>query len=103
MTTLDGTALVYASSDGGGSWRGLAIPQAAADHKYGVQLIDKTHGLLQLDHGLLSTADSGRTWHQVQLPPGQGFGLGAHFLNASKGWYQDLAAYPNRAAQPSSM
>jgi hypothetical protein len=29
--------------------------------------------------------------------------LGAHFITAESGYYQDLAAYPNQAAQPSSM
>lgn len=103
MTASDGTGLVYASANGGRAWSQLVIPQNAAAQKYGMQLIDARHGLLQLQRGLMSTADAGRSWHQVPLPPGQSFGLGAHFITADSGYYQDLAAYPNQAAQPSSM
>jgi photosystem II stability/assembly factor-like uncharacterized protein len=102
-TALDGAGLVYASTDGGRAWSQLMIPQSVAAQKYGIQLIDARHGLLQLQRGLMSTADAGRSWHQVPLPPGQAFGLGAHFITADRGYYQDLAAYPNQAAQPSSM
>jgi photosystem II stability/assembly factor-like uncharacterized protein len=59
--------------------------------------------MLQLNSGLLATADAGQTWRHVPLPPGQSFGLGAHLLSPSEGWYHDLAAYPNQSAQPSSM
>ena len=103
MTALDGTGLLYASTNGGNAWSQLTVPQSAAAQKYGIQLIDARHGLLQLQRGLMSTADAGRSWHQVPLPPGQSFGLGAHFITADSGYYQDLAAYPNQAAQPSSM
>jgi photosystem II stability/assembly factor-like uncharacterized protein len=103
MTAFDGTGLVYASTDGGRAWGQLTIPQSVAAQKYGIELIDRQHGLLQLQRGLMSTADAGRTWHQVPLPPGQSFGLGAHFITADTGYYQDLAAYPNQSAQPSSL
>jgi photosystem II stability/assembly factor-like uncharacterized protein len=103
MTTLDGAPLLYASLDAGRSWQAIAVPQAGVDQKFGFQLIDRTTGILQLGHGLMSTVNAGRTWQGVSLPPGQSFGLGAHFLTANKGWYQDLEAYPNQAAQPSSM
>jgi photosystem II stability/assembly factor-like uncharacterized protein len=94
---------VESTSNGGRSWRPVAIPSDATLNKYGFQVIDQSNVLLQLSHGLLATSDAGRTWHQVSLPPGQSFGLGAHFLSPKEGWYQDLAAYPNQSAQPSSM
>lgn len=103
MTALDGTGLVYASTDGGHAWSQLAIPQNVGARKYGIELIDQRHALLQLQRGLMSTADGGRSWNQVPLPPGQSFGLGAHFITVDSGYYQDLAAYPNQAAQPSSL
>jgi photosystem II stability/assembly factor-like uncharacterized protein len=103
LTTLDGGSILYASSDAGSSWQAIAVPQAEVDQKFGFQLIDRANGIVQLGHGLMSTVNAGRTWQGVPLPPGQSFGLGAHFLTANKGWYQDLAAYPNQAAQPSSM
>jgi photosystem II stability/assembly factor-like uncharacterized protein len=103
MTTLDGEPLLYASSDVGRSWRAIAVPKAGVDNKYGFQLIDRTNGILQLGHGVMSTTNAGQSWLPVPLPPGQTFGPGAHFLTADQGWYQDLTAYPNQAAQPSSM
>jgi photosystem II stability/assembly factor-like uncharacterized protein len=98
-----GDALIYGTSDGGVSWRQIAMPNQSSNDKYGIQLIDKTHGFVQRGRGLLATADGGQTWHAVPLPPGYTFGLGARFLTASRGWYQDLAAFPDQAAQPSSM
>jgi photosystem II stability/assembly factor-like uncharacterized protein len=92
---------VEATSDGGRTWRPVAITPDATLNKYGFQVIDQSNVLLQLSHGLMATSDAGRTWHQVLLPPGQSFGLGAHFLSPKEGWYQDLAAYPNQSAQPS--
>ncbi len=100
MTTLDGGPLLYRTSDFGRSWQAIAVPQAGVDQKFGFQLIDRTTGMVQLGHGLMSTGNGGQTWQEVPLPAGQTFGLGAHFLTANKGWYQDLAAYPNQAAQP---
>ena len=102
-TTPDGQALQYATSNGGRSWHELTIPQGVVTHKYGMEMIDKSDGLIQLDRGLLSTVNGGASWDVVPLPPGQTFGLGAHFLDSKRGWYQDLAAYPDQAAQPSSM
>ena len=103
MTTLDGGPLLYRTSDSGRSWQAIAVPQAGVDQKFGFQLIDRNTGMVQLGHGLMSTGNGGQTWQEVPLPAGQTFGLGAHFLTANKGWYQDLAAYPNQSAQPSSM
>jgi photosystem II stability/assembly factor-like uncharacterized protein len=103
MTTLAGGPLLYRTSDLGRSWQPIAAPQAGVDQKFGFQLIDRTTGMVQLGHSLMSTGNGGQTWQEVPLPAGQTFGLGAHFLTANKGWYQDLAAYPNQAAQPSSM
>jgi photosystem II stability/assembly factor-like uncharacterized protein len=105
MTSLTGEPLLYASSNAGRSWSQLTVPQTVTfeNQKYGIQVIDKTNGFLQLGRGLLSTVDGGHDWRQVPLPPGLPFGLGAHFLDSGKGWYQDLTAYPDQAAQPSSM
>jgi len=99
-----GVALGYATADGGRTWRNLTFPSPdPAGHKFGVQLIDAAHGVLQLSDGLYTTADGGGHWRIVPLPPGQRFGPGAHFLSPSEGWYQDLAAYPNQTQQPSAM
>jgi photosystem II stability/assembly factor-like uncharacterized protein len=103
LRTTSGESLVYGTSDGGLSWRTIAIPTEASNNKEGIQLVDEIHGFVQHGHGLLATADGGRTWRAVPLPPGYTFGLGARFLTASKGWYQDLGVNPNQTAQPSSM
>ena len=99
-----GTGLVYATLDGGRTWRQLTFPSPDPDdYKYGVQVLDGTHGTLQLGHGLFATSDGGRRWRTVSLPPGQHFGLDARFLNPSVGWYLDTAAYPDRTQQPTAM
>jgi photosystem II stability/assembly factor-like uncharacterized protein len=103
LRTFRGEAMVYGTSDGGVSWRAIATPKEASDNKYGIQLVDASHGFVQHGRGLVATADGGRSWHPVPLPLGYTFGLGARFLTASTGWYQDIAAYPDQAAQPSSM
>jgi photosystem II stability/assembly factor-like uncharacterized protein len=103
LRTTGGEGLVYGTSDGGVSWRPIPIPTESSRDKYGIQLIDESHGFVQHGRGLLATADGGRTWRTVPLPPGYTFGLGARFLTASRGWYQDIRAYPDQAAQPSSM
>jgi photosystem II stability/assembly factor-like uncharacterized protein len=99
-----GAGIVYATRDGGRTWRRLPVPAAAAlGDKFGLQVIDRTHAMLLLGRGILATADGGRTWRPVPPPPGEGFGLGAHFLSPSQGWYLDLAVYPGRAQQPTAM
>lgn len=103
LRTAGGDSLIYGTSDGGRSWRPLDIPRESSRDKYGIQLIDASHGFLQHGRGLHATADGGRTWRPVPLPPGYTFGLGARFLTATRGWYQDIRAYPDQAAQPSSM
>jgi photosystem II stability/assembly factor-like uncharacterized protein len=103
LRTTGGESLVYGTSDGGLSWRTIAIPTEASNNKEGIQLVDEIHGFVQHGRGLLATADGGRNWRPVPLPPGYTFGLGARFVTPSRGWYQDLEAYPDQAAQPSSM
>lgn len=103
LRTTRGEALIYGTSDGGRSWRQIATPTESSNDKYGIQLIDESHGFVQRGHGLLATADGGRTWRPVPLPPGYTFGLGARFLTANKGWYQDIGVSPGQSAQPSSM
>lgn len=96
-------ALIYGTSDGGRSWRRMTIPTESSNDKYGIQLIDESHGFVSRGRGLLATADGGRTWQPVPLPPGYTFGLGARFITARRGWYQDLGVDPNQTAHPSSM
>lgn len=103
LRTFGGGDLIYGTSDGGRSWRAVAIPKELPNHLLGIQLIDKTHAFALLGRGLLTTADGGLTWRPVSLPPGLTFGLGAHFLTPTRGWYQDLAAYLDQAGQPSAM
>lgn len=99
-----GTGLLYASSDNGGTWRQLPFPSPqSGDDKLGLQLIDATHGVLQVLGSLYTTADGGRHWRTASLPQGQRFAAGAHFLSPSQGWYQDLTAFPNQAEQPTAM
>src|SRR5260370_25670605 len=61
LRTSRGDALIYGTSDGGLSWRQIAMPNQSSNDKYGIQLIDKTHGFLQQGRGLLGTADGGQT------------------------------------------
>src|SRR5262245_14332052 len=99
-----GAGLVYATSDGGRTWRRLKSPSLeTADYKFGAQVIDATHGTLQVGRGLYATSDGGQRWRKVPLPPGESFGLGAHFLSPSVGWYLDLAVYQDPAQQPTAM
>ena len=74
LRTTRGEALIYGTSDGGRSWRQIATPTESSNDKYGIQLIDESHGFVQRGHGLLATADGGRTWRPVPLPPGYTFG-----------------------------
>lgn len=99
-----GGGLGYATSDGGRTWRQMTLPSSGtADGKFGVQVVDGMHGMLQLGHGLYATSDGGRGWRAVPLPPGEHFGPGAHFLSASVGWYLDLEVDPGRTQQPTAM
>ena len=65
LRTTRGEALIYGTSDGGLSWRPIAMPNQSSNDKYGIQLIDKTHGFLQQGRGLLATADGGQTWSEA--------------------------------------
>jgi photosystem II stability/assembly factor-like uncharacterized protein len=101
-----GNGLVYATSDGGRTWRQLSFPSlepADYDHKLGIQLLDARHAVLQVLGALYTTADGGLEWHAASLPQGQRFAPAAHFLSPSQGWYQDLTAYPDQAAQPTAL
>lgn len=52
----DGRSYLYATEDGGRTWRKLSIPAGAA---FGIQLLDARHGTLQLRDGLYATSDAG--------------------------------------------
>ena len=84
VTAPLGAPLVYRTTDAGRSWHELKVP-TAVDQKFGIQVLDRNHGTLQMGHGLYATADGGRTWRRVPLPPGESFGLGARFLSPSVG------------------
>jgi photosystem II stability/assembly factor-like uncharacterized protein len=103
LALRSGAGLVYATLDGGRTWRSLKYSWETANPKFGAQVIDVAHGTLQLGDGLYATSDGGRAWHRVPLPPGERFGLGAHFLTPSVGWYLDLAVYQDLAQQPTAM
>jgi len=101
---LGGAIAAYATVDGGASWRRL-MPQVPSPPtgEYCTQVMDERHGTLRLGFDLYATADGGATWRQVRLPPGQSFGNGARFIDASSGWYLDLRFYSGQTAQPTAM
>lgn len=98
-----GNSAIYATANAGRNWQKIALPSQATSDKLGFELVDTKHSFIKLRNGLLASGDSGRSWRDVGLPPGQSLGLGAGFLTPVDGWYIDLTAYPNQIEQPSAM
>jgi len=86
LSATDGRARLYASADGGASWRPLGASRAFGARLGSVWAFDRRHVLAAGDQGLLRTLDGGRSWQRE--PGGDGLGIvRLHFAaDGRSGW-----------------